>query len=85
MARKKVLKWYLLWSGTWAQVRVMAEAEGWTMCRRKGAMPFVDQSKKLYDEPYNDFPREYYDDFAGSSYSDEQHRLDRLTEEFHAQ
>ena len=32
------------------EVRIMAEAEGWAMVRRKGAMPYVCPSKEL-DRP----------------------------------
>lgn len=34
-------------SGEECEVRVMAEAEGWAMVRRKGCAPFVCRSKEL--------------------------------------
>lgn len=33
-----------------AEVLVLAEAEGWSMVRRKGAMPFVVRTTELMDE-----------------------------------
>lgn len=64
---KPVLKWNPLvgiaevFEPVWVQVEVMAQADGWAMCRRKGRKPEVFRSDKLWDEPTDDTRREYYE------------------------
>lgn len=50
---KKIYKWHKRRDGVkivWDTVRVLASAEGYSMVRRKGAMPFVASDKDLSDE-----------------------------------
>lgn len=47
MAKAK-RKAYVKYGNEYAEVRVMAEAEGWSMVRRKGAMPFVKRTSELF-------------------------------------
>lgn len=50
---KKVYKWHKRRDGVmvvWDTVRVLASAEGYSMVRRKGAMPFVVSDIDLTDE-----------------------------------
>ena len=44
------------WAFQWREVRVMSEAEGYAMVRRKGAMPYVAPLKELFAERPPDTP-----------------------------
>ena len=50
---KKEYKWWKSTQGVrvvWDTVRVLASAEGYSMVRRKGCMPFVVLDRDLTDE-----------------------------------